>query len=247
MFYKDIARSYFGAVNNCEIPLVNRLVREDYIQHNPYLKTGRNPFTAVLPILKKHQSKIINRLILQDGSFIIMHHQWENAIPFGAQDIQAFHIIRFDENNKIAEHWSAMMEIPSGTNPMAGETEIGDFEREIEYRSLISRLHNELNTGEIASIDKFYEDSFTCHQPLLGSDLRSVKSSLRCDFEYLKQHRIFAEGNFVLSISEGYFKSKHSAIYDLYCLKNGLISEQWTVLQDIPKENLANSNGMFGF
>ena len=66
-------------------------------------------------------------------------------------------------------------------------------------------------------------------------------------FKYKKIHKVLGEGNFVLTVSEGEWSGKAQVFYDLFRMKNGKIVEHWDVIQPIPTENLANSNGMFGF
>jgi predicted SnoaL-like aldol condensation-catalyzing enzyme len=66
-------------------------------------------------------------------------------------------------------------------------------------------------------------------------------------FKYTKIHKVLGEGNFVLTVSEGEWNGKQHAFYDLLRFEDGLAVEHWDVIQEIPGENLANDNGMFGF
>jgi Uncharacterized protein conserved in bacteria len=66
-------------------------------------------------------------------------------------------------------------------------------------------------------------------------------------FKYHKIHRIFGEGNFVLTVSEGEWNGKPQVFYDLFRFEDGLAVEHWDVIQEIPSEGLAKDNGMFGF
>ena len=65
-------------------------------------------------------------------------------------------------------------------------------------------------------------------------------------FKYTKIHKVLGEGNFVLTISEGEWNGKQQAFYDLLRFENGKAVEHWDVIQEIPAENLANQNTMFG-
>ena len=198
--YKEMARAYIFAVNNYEESTIRQMVTEGYIQHNPNVPSGREAFISFLPKLKEYQSKIQNFRMLSDGKYIIMHHQWHNAEPFGATSMVAFHIIRFNDFGKIAEHWNVI----SKDSSISGVRDITDLNK------------TQLNKQEI---------------------VRKFKEIER------KQHIVFGEGNFVLSISE----SDLTAFYDLYNLKNGITIEQWSVQQKIPTNNLANTNTMFNF
>ena len=56
---------------------------------------------------------------------------------------------------------------------------------------------------------------------------------------YDKVHKVLAEGNFVLTMSEGKFgkaPGDHVAYYDLFRLEDGMIVEHWDVIQNIPSQ-----------
>ncbi len=219
MTTKEIAIAYCQAVNTYDESAIEKMVDENYIQHNPFVPTGRAAFISLLPKLREHGSKIQNFRMFQDGAYIVMHHLWTNARPFGADEMVAFHILRIDHRGLIAEHWNAMTDatLRSRTSLIGGQTEIRDLEK------------TEMNRSKI--VDLFSEN----------------RRNEKLDIDIQRQHRVFAEGNFVLSISEAIANGIHSACYDLFRIENGFIAEQWNVYQKIPKENLANSNTMFNF
>jgi len=64
--------------------------------------------------------------------------------------------------------------------------------------------------------------------------------------EYTHAHQVLAEGNFVLSASEGFFSGAHSAFYDLFRVSKNKIVEQWNTIEAIsPREKWKNDNGKF--
>ena len=59
-------------------------------------------------------------------------------------------------------------------------------------------------------------------------------------------HKVYGEGNFVLSVSEGSFAGKPSAFYDLFRIENGKIAEHWDTIETIPPhDQWKNQNGKF--
>ena len=118
------AKTYHSAVSAYDVETIRKMVREDYIQHNPRVPTGRAAFLALIPRLEEHGTKIENARIFGDGSLVVMHHRWKNALPFGAPEKVAFHLIRF-EKGMIAEHWSIYQEIP--TTGLANENTMFNF------------------------------------------------------------------------------------------------------------------------
>ena len=64
-------------------------------------------------------------------------------------------------------------------------------------------------------------------------------------FVYTEIHAVLGEGNFVLTVSEGEWSGQTHAFYDLFRTHGGMIVEHWDVIQPVPTEGLANTNGMF--
>lgn len=244
------AKIYHNAVSNYDVATIESMVCENYIQHNPLVPTGRAAFLALIPKLEKHNSKIQNIRIFQDGSHVVMHHLWKQAIPFGAEEKVAFHIIRFDESGLIAEHWSVMTDMTqpnlSNRSLIDGPTEIIDLENTEKNKAIVVNLFKSLVQNEINSHEEifhnFFQPNFSQHHPKMGDGINGFVAS-----KYHQQHKVFGSGNFVLSISEGVQNDKPTAFYDLFRVENNLIAEHWSIYQEIPQINLANENTMFGF
>ncbi len=245
--HKEKARAYFSAVSHYEASSVEGMLDENYIQHNPHVPTGRAAFLSLLPKLQHYGSKIRNIRMLEDGDHVIMHHRWEHATPFGYDQAVAFHIIRFDSQALIAEHWNVMMEdlpsVGSRNSLTDGTTRIEDLHKTDENKGRIAELFETLTAPSRESRPfvsvQFFHDTFLKRNPSL-----SFESPV---LHYRKQHKVFGEGNFTLSICEAIQKGIPSAIYDLFRLESGKIAEHWSIAQDIPQKNLANANTMFGF
>lgn len=256
--FKQKAQAYHTAVSEYDIATVERMVREDYIQHNPRVPTGRAAFLALFPRLKEHGTKIENIRIFQDGSHVIMHHLWKNAVPFGADEKVAFHIIRFGDDDLIAEHWSVMTDPaplnPSGRSLIDGPREIEDLDATDENKARVAELFNILVKSEITEFEsifpRFFSVDYRQHHPKIADGIAGFAKAVQANeiaYQYRRQHQVFGSGNFVLSISEGFDHGKPAVFYDLFRLKNGMIAEHWSVPQEIPTDHLANDNTMFNF
>ena len=93
---------------------------------------------------------------------------------------------------------------------------------------------------------------FAEHNPRLSDDLTQLETELvpvgasQPKIDYRVLHRVLAQGNFVLSMSEGYVEGALSAFYDLYRLQGGLIVEHWDTTEQIaPTSQWKNNNGKF--
>ena len=254
MTNKEKARAYYTAVNEYDQVKVEKMVEENYIQHNPFVPTGRAAFISLLPKLKQYGSRIENQRMLQDGPYVVMHHVWKNATPFGKEELVAFHVVRFDKAGLIAEHWNVNTEPASpnlsGRTSVDGETTIGDRGETEHNKARIAELFGQWTSGKMGDLPRFFHPDFHQHHPQAGDGIQGLieatesgKLAVRCK----RQHKVLGEGNFVLSISEGIHREKPAARYDLFRMEKGKIAEHWNIGQEIPTANVANENTMFNF
>ncbi|WP_026947404.1 nuclear transport factor 2 family protein [Algoriphagus marincola] len=257
---KEIVGTFLGAVAKQDAETMRQLANADYIQHNPYVPTGLEPFIGLLPVLKENGTYAENVRMFQDGDFVFMHNIWKNAKPFGADEMVAFDIIRVVENGKVAEHWDAMTvlvkETASGRSQTDGPTISEDLDKtEANKKLAISLVEDVLmgknpeKIGEYISSEEYHQ-----HNPQIKDGLTGIVeaveylSSQGNMFKYTKIHKVLGEGNFVLTVSEGEWNGgKKHVFYDLFRMKNDKIVEHWDVIQEIPTEGLAHTNGMLGF
>lgn len=259
MTKKEIVGIFLGAVAKQDTETIRKYGNADYIQHNPFVPTGLEPFIGLLPVLKEHGTHAVNVRMFQDGDYVFMHNIWKNAKPFGADEMVAFDILRIDKNGKVAEHWDAMTVLvkktASGRTQTDGETKITDLEKTEENKALAKSMVEDLLMGKNPSkmADYISAEKYHQHNPLIKDGLsgliEAVKSLTAQNnmFKYTKIHKVLGEGNFVLTVSEGEWSGKKHAFYDLLRFENGKAVEHWDVIQEIPTKNLANSNGVFGF
>ena len=90
------------------------------------------------------------------------------------------------------------------------------------------------------------------HNPRLGDDIALLQAELerRLDdgfyTDYQKLHRVLAQGNFVLCVTEGLSGGAHTAFYDLFRMAHGKIVEHWDTTETVaPKSEWKNNNGKF--
>jgi predicted SnoaL-like aldol condensation-catalyzing enzyme len=100
--------------------------------------------------------------------------------------------------------------------------------------------------------DYIGDDDYVEHNPHLAdgaSTLREVLESADTDLrhiDYHRVHRVLAEGNFILCVSEGNYAGIHSAFYDLFRVSAGKLAEHWDTTEKIaPRSDWKNNNGKF--
>ncbi len=257
---KEIVGTFLGAVAQQDTATMRQVANADYIQHNPFVPTGLEPFIGLLPVLKEHGTYAENVRMFQDGNFVFMHNIWKNAKPFGADEMVAFDVIRVNENGKVAEHWDAMTvlvkETASGRTQTDGPTTVEDLDKTEANKALAVALIEDVLMGK--NPEKITEhisaEQYDQHNPQIKDGLAGIVEAVEYltsqnnMFKYTKIHKVLGEGNFVLTISEGEWNGgKKHVFYDLFRMKDGKIVEHWDVIQEIPTEGLAHNNGMFGF
>ncbi len=253
---KEIARAYITAVNEYDVSSILDLVEENYIQHNPFVATGRAAFLVFLSKLKVHGSRIENLRLFQDGRYIFMHHIWHNAIPFGAMSALAFHIIRINPDGCIVEHWNVMNPLKDinliSSERAQGPRTVDKPNLTLDSRNRTVSLGQQLAERKMSPecLDRFFHKEYVDYSlpgPHGSNDLSNLVCGHARNLNYLRQHKVFAEGEFSLCVSEGLTQNEHVIIYDLFRFESGKIIGRWNISQGIPKTNLANDNTMFGF
>ena len=256
--HKEKVSTFIAAVNAVDSSAASVLVHPDYIQHNPFIPTGRAAFIGLFPVLQEYGTQAVTSRMFQDGDFVIMHNTWKNAAPFGADEMISFNVLRLDENGLIAEHWDALMpNTPpnaSGRSLIDGPTELTDLDKTEEHKAKVVALFEILINGTPAdaanALPQYFTEDYHQHNPDAGDGIMGFATAVQSGklvFTIEKQHKVLGEGNFVLSISEGTHRGNPAVFYDLVRFENGMIVEHWDVIQDIPTENLANDNTMFNF
>ncbi|MEL7217824.1 MAG: nuclear transport factor 2 family protein, partial [Pseudomonadota bacterium] len=254
---KPIVGTFLGAVLQGDVDTMREVANADYIQHNPFVPTQLEPFIDLLPVLAEAGTTAENIRMFEDGNYVFMHNIWRSAAPFGADEMVSFDIIRVDENGKVAEHWDAMLplvsETASGRTQTDGPTEVTDLDQTEENKALAVALIEDVLMGkDPAKITEYISaERYAQHSPAIADGLDGIIAAVQeltaegNMFSYTEIHAVLGEGNFVLTVSEGEWSGQTHAFYDLFRMEGGMIVEHWDVIQPVPAEGLANTNGMF--
>lgn len=249
---KDRIRALLKSIETGDIAAVAVVDESKYIQHNPQTQEGSEGLAALFLRLSRTSPRVNIVRAFEDGDFVFAHTEYD----FASRKI-GFEVFRF-ENDRAVEHWDNIQERsgpnPSGRFMVDGPTEVVDLEHTERNRALVrSFLESVLIEGQHDHITEFIdEDNYAEHNPRLGDGVAILRSALEAEDEsgrridYHRVHRVLAEGNFVLSVSEGNNNGNHSAFYDLFRLANGKIVEHWDTTEKIvPRSQWKNDNGKF--
>lgn len=86
-------------------------VGEEYIQHNPLVGNGVEPFVEYFERMQREYPEKSIEFVraVAEGDLVALHtHQiWP-----GDEEYVTMDFLRFDENGKIVEHWDSIQKIP---------------------------------------------------------------------------------------------------------------------------------------
>lgn len=105
-----IARDFFTEVFvELQINAIDKYISDDYIQHDPFIANGKEALIEEVRIwfehMKPNQVDIIRTIAENDLVFVHTRNR------SGKKVMSLMHVFRM-EDNKIAEHWITVQEVP---------------------------------------------------------------------------------------------------------------------------------------
>ncbi|MEM8901684.1 MAG: nuclear transport factor 2 family protein [Bacteroidota bacterium] len=241
-FYKEV-------IGNRNADLAKEIISEDYIQHNPMLKTGLTgileaiEFLKNIPIKKPSRSPI--RRIICDQDFVAT----QLLVEVGNTKQVVIDLFRVD-GGRIQEHWDAIETYPAETEGVDslvdGPSEIVDqYLTQENKRIVLDFIQKGLMENDLEKVNELAHKEFTFHQLDLNEGSTQLLNFLSKPGgpHVHKIHRIIGEGNFVLAQLEGVDREKSVVSYQLYHLAERKVTDCWMVSQEIPGQ-MAHDNGM---
>lgn len=224
-----------------------------YIQHNPQTHEGGEGLAALFKRLAKSSPRVNIVRIFSDGDYVFAHTEYD----FDTSRI-GFEIFRFEDEMTV-EHWDNIQPRKgpnsSGHSMVDGPTQATDLDQTQDNRKIVECFVDDaLLNGQLDKLDHYIDDqSYTEHNPSIGDDLSALRSALSDPessesyaLNYEKRHQLLAEGNFVLTVSEGSVNGIHTSFFDLYRLDQGKIVEHWDTTEAVPpRSEWKNDNGKF--
>lgn len=224
-----------------------------YIQHNPETQEGGEGLAALFKRIAKTSPRVEIVRVFSDGDYVFAHTEYDfSSLRVG------FEVFRF-EGDQTVEHWDNIQEKegpnPSGHSMTEGPTTAIDLDMTTFNRDCVRAFVDEvLICGKLDRLEHYLDDScYTEHNPDIGDGLSSLRAALAertADgnrvVQYRTNHRLLAEGNFVLSVSEGALNGIHTSFYDLFRLSKGKLVEHWDTTETVPaRAEWKNDNGKF--
>lgn len=224
-----------------------------YIQHNPETQEGGEGLAALFKRIAQTSPQVEIVRIFSDGDYVFGHTEYDfSSLRVG------FEVFRF-EGDQTVEHWDNIQEMegpnPSGHTMTEGPTTAIDLDKTASNRDCVGAFVDEvLIHSNLDRLEHYIDDAgYTEHNPGRGDGLPSLRAALEeCTakggrvIQYKTNHRLLAEGNFVLSVSEGMLNDAHTSFCDLFRLSQGKLVEHWDTTETVPDRSVwKNDNGKF--
>ena len=248
---QTLAAALTALIGNKDLSAVDRYWDKNYIQHNPMMPDGSEILRMMIQQAPGFSAQSVR--MIAEGDLVVVHNRVSGMGP-GA--IIGFEIFRV-EDGKLVEHWDVQQpEVAttvSGRSQIDGPTEVTDLDKTAANKELVERFFDDVlyhhrmdKLTDYISTTTYYQ-----HNPGVGNGLEGFGKAMAelaqqgLTMEYHKTYRIVAEGNLVLTHSEGIFAGKHVAFADLFRIADGKIVEHWDAIAEVRTEGARNDHGVF--
>lgn len=251
---RDKIRKLLKGIETGDPEAVTVVNEAKYIQHNPLTREGSVGLAELFKRLSQTSPRVTIVRAFEDGDYVFAHTDYNfNVVEVG------FEVFRFEDGFAV-EHWDnlqlkKMSPNPSGHTMIDGPVEAADLDKTEANRELVRSFVDDVLIGGQLDLLEHYidEDGYVEHNPDMSDGVAALRSALsRKDsnglraIHYQTMHRLLAEGNFLLCVSEGFLDGAHSSFYDLFRIANSKIVEHWDTTETIPpRSEWKNDNGKF--
>lgn len=260
-----VLRLFEEVWENDNLAVVDELVAEDLIQHDPTLDNGRAAYAEYLAGLTGSEPPLQARVlhVLADGDFVAVHSHISETLDDEFSGQAVMDLFRLDEG-MIVEHWDVVQAIP--TRSISGNSMVSDLyegelpelteeEEEANRQLVVEALDGVFNERRLELFDELWAgDAYIQHNPL-GPNGTSMFAAAFNFFvpegSHLTTFHAIADGPMVFAISqmsppdadpEDEFAG--SVWADLFLAVDGKFVEHWDVIQEVPAESVSG-NSMF--
>lgn len=233
---KQMAYQFVSAAKSDHSPL-DTLLSETFYSHDQDWEGAKAIF-----IKNRHSDNSFTQMkpirVLQDDSLVAVHSRMLGDTLRFRWDIMRI------EQQKIQEHWSNVND-SLGLNPdqhseIDGPTIPIQLEKTDTNRAHIARFIDQCMIREDGGAAKFFNFGlYVQHNRDVGDGLMGLLWAMRKMkkqgkvIKFKNNYHVIAEGNLVLSATEGYVGDEKTVFYDLFRIEEHKIVEHWDIIAPV--------------
>ena len=103
---RAIVERLFAAMCAGDLAVIDELVADDFVQHNPQVPSGREAFRGFIAAVAPVEAKV--HRVLADGDLVAIHHHF---VSFGSAVVDIFRVV----GGQVVEHWDVIQPLPEST------------------------------------------------------------------------------------------------------------------------------------
>lgn len=176
--------------------------------------------------------------ILQYGPLVAIHSRVKGITPKFRWDVLRI------KDQLIEEHWSNMNDSiglnPDGHSEIDGPTIPEQHSLTDTNRALVAQFIDQCMTREDGGASKFFTFRYYIqHNRDVGDGLSGLlwgmlKMKMKGEtIKFKHNYHVIAEGNLVLSCTEGYVADQKTVFYDLFRIEDSQIVEHWDIIAPV--------------
>ncbi|MBU2020074.1 MAG: hypothetical protein KJ941_10565 [Bacteroidetes bacterium] len=213
------------------------MLSEEFVSFDQAWNGGKTAF-----IQKRNSDDSFTQMrpvrVIQDDSLVAVHSRMlGDTLRF------RWDILRFNQTT-IVEHWSNVNDSiglnPDGHSEIDGPTQPEQFDQTDTNRAHVTSFIEDIMIKESGGAGKFFNFGlYIQHNRDVGDGLlgllwgmRKMKKAGKI-IKFKENFHIIAEGNFVLSATEGYVGDEKTIFYDFFRIEENKIVEHWDIIAPV--------------
>ncbi|MEQ1962150.1 nuclear transport factor 2 family protein [Xenorhabdus khoisanae] len=247
-----VSRAHHELFTDRDVGALERYFAPNFIGHSPLVKDG---LAGLRELVQAHPELHHETYrVLQDGDLVAIHGRFTGLDD---QPLVGFDLYRVADG-LIVEHWDGL--VPqcapnaSGRTQLDGPTEMGhSHDREKNRELVVNFFTRTLVEGHYDEFENYTNgEAFRQHSPDIPDGTAAVIAFLKQlrdegqGLHYAKIHRTVADGQFVLTHSEGSIAGSRHSYFELWRVENGKVAELWDAISPVPEDAQAlHRHGIF--
>lgn len=220
-----------------------------YTQHSTGVADGSEGFLEFFePFVERNPKRDIEIIrIFEDGPWVFCNAY--QSLNDGAAEWITMDMFYTDSDGLILEHWDTIApfiaETKSGEDMVRGAAEVDVTADTAASKALVLEYTKQvLQEGDHSKLDQFVSDDLIQHASPIGAGRAGLAEWLGAEESgsYEMLFNLFGQGDFVVTYGKRHALGKDIAVFDLYRVVDGLITEQWQNTEEVsPRESWGNS------